>query len=81
MRSVYNTDMEFNSDYLALRQPSKCYFSRLCLGIGNFVTIRYETFSSGTGIMPSNLPGGSTVQWGAGRGLLCLSRILVTAFR
>ena len=28
---------------------------------------------SGSGIMPFSSPGGSTVQWDAGRGLLCLA--------
>ena len=41
--------------------------------IAAVVTKLSEYASVGSGIMPLNSPGGSTLQWDAGRGLLCLS--------
>jgi len=47
--------------------------------IATAVTKLSELMASGSWIMLLNLPGGSTLQWGMGRGLLCLHRLFLVS--
>ena len=61
--------------YLASETADRCCFGRLCLYLSNHVcNVICNSARNGTDteIMPLHLPGGSTLQWGVGWGLLCM---------
>ena len=55
-----------------------CLLSLRCYEktVSDIVVKLIELTDSGCPMMPSNLPGGSTVQWGTGRGLLWLFTVV-----
>jgi len=55
---------------LGLFTSPQCVVRYVCGGITVFA-------GSGCGIMLLNWPGSSTIQWGMGRGLLCLAALVV----